>query len=210
VPAGASVARPTVAGAPRPEATVAANASQAAAQIPIECYEGLQFAWAPVRDSRNNSATMINNRSSFARAAATATLLVVSPIAIAVLGGDEASIQGDSIHLKGAISVQQTVRFAVHEIVQPSGTSVRQYVSPAGTVFAVAWQGPLMPDLRQLLGPYFDSYVAAAKAKRAKRTPVVIRGASLVVLSGGHLRAFSGRAYVPDLVPQDVDAEVLQ
>jgi hypothetical protein len=152
----------------------------------------------------------MNDRSFPARAAAVAALFIVSRIALAALGGDEASIQADRIHLKGAVSVRQTQHFAMHEIVQPSGTSVQQYVSPAGKVFAVAWQGPVMPDLRQVLGSYFDHYIAAAKAKRVKRTPVVIRESSLVVLSGGHPRAFSGRAYVPDLVPRDVDAEALQ
>jgi hypothetical protein len=97
----------------------------------------------------------------------------------------------------------------MHDIAPPGGASVRQYVSPAGKVFAVAWQGPAMPDLRQLLGPHFDRYVAAAKDKRVKRAPVVIRESTLVLVSGGHPRAFSGRAYVPDLVPQDVDADAL-
>jgi hypothetical protein len=36
---------------------------------------------------------------------------------------------------------------------RPEGTSVRRYVSPAGKVVAVAWKGPVMPDLRQVLGP---------------------------------------------------------
>jgi hypothetical protein len=31
-----------------------------------------------------------------------------------------------------------------------------------------------------------------------------------VRVSGGRPRAFSGSAWVPDLVPQDVDAEALQ
>jgi hypothetical protein len=153
---------------------------------------------------------MMNYRSFPAWTAAVAALVIIPRIAHAALGGDEASIQTDRIHLKGDVSVRQTQHFAMHEIVQPSGTSVRQYVSPAGKVFAVVWQGPVKPDLRQVLGPYFDRYIAAAKAKRMKRTPVVVRESSLVLLSGGHPRAFSGRAYVPGLVPQNVDAEALQ
>jgi hypothetical protein len=147
----------------------------------------------------------------FAAALAAAAALVAAPgRALATLGGDIASVQADGAQLQGALSIRQSSQFAVHELVQPSGTSVREYVSPAGKVFAVAWQGPAIPDLRQLLGPYFDSYVAAASARRMKRTPVVIREPSLVVLSGGHARAFTGRAYAPDLVPPNVDAEALQ
>lgn len=144
------------------------------------------------------------------RAAAVAVLFIVPGVALATLGGDEASVQVDRVRLKGAVSVRQAQRFEIHEIAQSSGTSVRQYVSPTGKVFAVAWKGPMLPDLRQLLGPYFDRYTAAVTAKRVKRAPVEIRDASLVVLSGGHPRAFSGRAYVPDLVPLNVDVDALQ
>jgi len=143
-------------------------------------------------------------------AAAAAALCMFPGVALAALGGEEASVEADLVRLQGVASVRQAQHYATHEIAQPGGVSVRQYVSPAGKVFAVAWQGPAMPDLRQLLGPYFDTYVAAAQAKRVKRTPVVIRESSLVVISGGHPRAFSGRAYVPDLVPQGVDAEALK
>ena len=140
---------------------------------------------------------------------AAAVLFVAAGPGRAALGGDEASIQADRIRLKGAVSTRQLPQFAVHDIAPPGGASVRQYVSPAGKVFAIAWQGPAMPDLRQVLGPHFDRYVAAAKDSRVKRAPVVIRESTLVLVSGGHPRAFSGRAYVPDLVPQDVDADAL-
>ena len=51
----------------------------------------------------------------------------------------------------------------------PSGTTVREYVSSNGTVFAVAWQGPWLPDLRQMLGPYFDDYQRALQSTTGKR-----------------------------------------
>jgi hypothetical protein len=155
----------------------------------------------------NNAVIMVIGRRAIASAAA--VLLVAAGPGRAALGGDETSIQADRIRLKGAVSTRQMPQFAMHDIAPPGGASVRQYVSPAGKVFAVAWQGPAMPDLRQLLGPHFDRYVAAAKDKRVKRAPVVIRESTLVLVSGGHPRAFSGRAYVPDLVPQDVDADAL-
>src|ERR1700722_19006066 len=37
----------------------------------------------------------------------------------------------------------------------PDETVVDEYVSPAGTVFAVAWHGPFVPDMQQILGSYF-------------------------------------------------------
>jgi hypothetical protein len=140
---------------------------------------------------------------------AAAALFVAAGPGRAALGGDEMSIEADRIRLKGAASTRQMPQYAMHDIAPPGGTSVRQYVSPAGKVFAIAWQGPSMPALRQLLGPYFDRYVAAAQDRRVKRAPVVIRESTLVLVAGGHPRAFSGRAYVPGLVPRDVDADAL-
>lgn len=152
----------------------------------------------------------MNRRSTRGAALAFAAALSAAPgTAIAVLGGDVVSVQADRIRLKGSVSVRETAHYALHEIVQPSGTAVREYVSPAGKVFAVAWDGPVLPDLRQVLGAHFDRYLAVAKERRAKRTPVVIREPALVLVTGGHPRAFTGRAYVPGLVPRDVDADAL-
>ena len=136
--------------------------------------------------------------------AAIATLaMTVSQSAIAALGGDAATVVADQVHIKGKLVVSRTQKYTVHEIQAPSGTVVREFASPAGTVFGVAWSGPTMPDLRQVLGPYFDQYVAAA-TQRNRRGPVVIEQPGLVVQSGGHTRAFVGKAYVPEAVPQGV------
>jgi hypothetical protein len=80
-------------------------------------------------------------------------------------------------------------------------------------VFAVAWQGRWQPDLRQVLGPYFAQYLEAASAargKRARRGPLSIQQAGFVAELGGQPRAFVGRAYLPQLVPQGVDTERLR
>jgi hypothetical protein len=94
---------------------------------------------------------------------------------------------------------------------------VREYVSAtgesAGKVFALAWQGPWPPDIRQLLGSYFEQYAQAAKAQtavRLGRRPLIIEQAGLVVQIGGHPRAFTGRAYVPGMLPAGVGAGEIQ
>ena len=129
--------------------------------------------------------------------------MIVSQSAIAALGGDAATVTADQVHINGKLVVSQTQKYTVHEIQAPSGTVVREFASPAGTVFGVAWSGPTMPDLRQVLGPYFDQYIGAA-AQRNRRGPVLIEQPGLVVQSGGHMRAFVGKAYVPEAVPQGV------
>ncbi len=147
----------------------------------------------------------------------TATLLaalasLVAAVALpasAALGGDTATVEADVAHLQGRLKIARVQRYAVHEIEAPHGTVVREYVSPAGRVFGVAWNGPVKPDLRQVLGPYFDTYVEAV-AKRKARGPVQVVLPGLVVQSSGHMRAFVGSAYLPDGLPEGVAAGEIQ
>jgi len=138
-------------------------------------------------------------------------LMLLLPFrAWAALGGDVSSVHNDIARMKGTLRVQQGESYAVHEIKAQTGTVVREYVSPTGTVFAVSWGGPFVPDMQQLLGAYFQQYSAAVKAQKAShvgRRPINIQEPGLVVQAGGHMRSYSGRVYVPGLVPEGVKAE---
>jgi hypothetical protein len=129
----------------------------------------------------------------------------------AALGGDERSVQDDRAHMRAAlVRMTRSDRYAVHEIQAPSGTKVREYVSTAGTVFGIGWNGPWQPDLRQLLGTYFEPYVQAARAARTSRPghgPLLIQQPGFIVQLSGRPRAFAGKAYVPLLVPQGLGAD---
>jgi hypothetical protein len=127
----------------------------------------------------------------------------------AALGGNLNSVEQDKIQMKATVQVRQSDAYAVHEIKAPHGTVVREYVSPAGTVFGVAWQGPFMPDLHQVLGSYLQQFSAAAQEDHAKhpgRHPLNINQPGLVIETSGHMRAYYGRVFVPELVPQAVNA----
>jgi hypothetical protein len=130
--------------------------------------------------------------------------------ASAALGGLESSVKEDAAQVQGSIKIEERARYRVHEILMPSGTIVREFVSPAGNVFAVAWRGPMMPNLRQTLGPYFDNYVAASQLKEAHHRRVQVHQDDLVVESAGHMRAFAGHAYLPSAVPSGVNLADLQ
>ena len=137
------------------------------------------------------------------------TLLSVSSPAYAELGGDEASIQTDQAQMQGVRRIARAATHVMHEIQTPTGTKVREYVSPGGKVFGVAWEGPSFPNMRQLLGPYFDQ-VSQAQTSRRGRGPLVIHLPGLVFYSGGHMRVLAGQAYIPDMVPQGVTAEAIR
>jgi hypothetical protein len=139
---------------------------------------------------------------------AIALLAVAFPLAAsAALGGDAFSVQGDQIRLRASVKTTKADAYTVQEMTAPTGTVVREYVSPAGKVFAVAWRGPFLPDLHQILGASFESFTQAAHAQKGRRPghgPVVVKQAGLVVVSAGHQRDFFGKAYLTDLLPQGV------
>ena len=146
------------------------------------------------------------------RLAAFLGVLLWSLSSFAALGGDVSSVQADVAHLQGSLRVTPNASYAVHEIRTPKGVTVREYVSTSGKVFAVAWQGPWLPDLQQLLGSYFTQYQQAAQSpkQRVARAPVAVHEANLVVEQSGHMRSFTGRAYLVDQLPSSLAAESIR
>jgi len=140
--------------------------------------------------------------------------LLISPLSLpASLGSDSASVEADRGKMEGTLQITSNDSYAVHQIQTSTGVAVKEFVSPAGKVFAVAWQGPFHPDLHQLLGAYYDRYVQAVQAQRTKRRghgPMVIQQPGLIVQISGHSRSFWGRAYVPEMMPAGVHVEELR
>jgi hypothetical protein len=138
-----------------------------------------------------------------------ALLLLPFP-ALASLGGDVTTVQADQAKMQGSLRTSSNNAYTLHEIQSSTGVAVKEYVSTSGKVFAVTWQGPFHPDLRQLLGTYFDQFEQAEQAQRTQRRghgPVLIQQAGLVVQISGHMRAFVGKAYIPQMLPAGVHAE---
>jgi hypothetical protein len=128
--------------------------------------------------------------------------------ALAALGGDTASVLADRDLVQGTLQISPAAGYSVHEITTPQGTRVREYLTPAGKVFGLAWRGPFMPDLHQLLGAYAAQYEqAAATTPHSGHRHLSVELPTLVVHSSGRMRAFFGRAWVPDLIPQSVSAD---
>lgn len=108
----------------------------------------------------------------------------------------------------------QSSLYTRHEVQLDSGTTVWEFATPAGVVFAVQWRGPVLPDLSSLLGDYFKTFhqeTAQARTLGRHGSPVNIERHDLVIRSNGRMRNFFGHAYAPDLVPAGVVvADVLQ
>jgi Protein of unknown function (DUF2844) len=143
-----------------------------------------------------------------------ALLGLTSLPASAGLGGNADSVQADGAHMKAQVrGSTNAAGYSVERLTLPSGTVVREYLTEGGVVFAVSWQGPTMPDLRDTLGSYFEQYTAASAAAQhdaRTRRHFEVNESDLVVESNGRMRDYYGRAYVPSLLPPNVTAADIQ
>lgn len=139
-------------------------------------------------------------------------ILVSSQSAHAVLGGSADTVSKDRTALQ-AVHRATTSRngYTVEEMASDA-TTVREYVSPSGIVFGIAWNGYVHPDLTQLLGSYVGEYTAAQqKAVRkfgSKRLHLATE--NIIIEKWGHMRDLRGRAYAPSLIPTGVTSDEIK
>ena len=138
-------------------------------------------------------------------------LILGAAPAWAVLGEPESSVSADGQVLRGQIRDEVHEGYRLHQITDASGAVVREYVSPSGKIFGISWQGAFVPNMRQLLGTYFTYLQQYAQTQTGRHGgPLIIQKDDFVFSSGGHMRSFHGRAYVPSLLPTNLSAEVVQ
>jgi hypothetical protein len=130
--------------------------------------------------------------------------LLLAQGAWAGLGGDLASVQSDTQALGASGASTAIAGATLYTLSLTNGLKVRQYVDAAGFVFAVGWEGPVLPDFERLLGTHYAAY---AEALHKQRRGVNVQGANLVIESGGMMRAFAGRAYLIDKLPPSLTAQ---
>ena len=125
----------------------------------------------------------------------------------AELGGMVSTIANDQARMLASRRVEAGSAFSRHVITTPAGVEVTEFVAPSGIVFAVTWQGPTKPDLEQILGNSFEAFRSAILAQTNPRRAFSLEQADLVIRSGGHMRAFSGMAYLPQQLPAGVTVQ---
>jgi len=163
--------------------------------------------------------TLRENRQEYPRALAVRALAMpllgvavvcLSAPARATLGADVKTVEVDRLQIQATKRVTSHAAYSVHELQSAGGALVREYVSTGGVVFAVTWGGSTMPNLRQLLGAQFDSFVGSTNRQRGGHAHLVVHEGTLVVESGGHMRAFHGRAYLSNALPSGVALDEIQ
>jgi len=138
------------------------------------------------------------------------TLMMGSVPAWASLGDDVSSVNADQNVLQGQIRIEVHTGYELHQITTPDGSIVKEFVSPQGRVFGIAWQGHGIPNLQQLLGSYATQLRQGQRTHVVPRRAVLIQGDDFILSSFGQFHFFRGRAYVPSLVPNNVSPEVVQ
>jgi len=130
----------------------------------------------------------------------------------ATLGQSTDSLASDKKVLMTVKSAKRTSSaYTVHEL-QSQTKTIREYASPSGVVFGIAWDGLTHPDLTPLLGNYASEHKRAVKntPPQPGRRYMKIKSANIVVEKWGHMRHMQGRAYVPSLIPSGVSIDEIK
>jgi hypothetical protein len=98
---------------------------------------------------------------------------------------------------------------SVTTITDDGGTTLREYVTADGQIVAYTWEGPTMPDLHKLLGKRFQTFRAGA-AQSVNRHMGRVVHEDFVVESGGQMRSYIGRAWLPEALPAGISIDNLQ
>jgi len=135
---------------------------------------------------------------------ATTALLFVGSSAWAALGGNLASVQSDQQAFAATSTQTVSAGGTLYTQTLPNGLIIRQYVDAAGNVYAVAWEGPVLPDFQRLLGASYASY---QQAVLQQQRGVHLQTPTLVIESGGMMRSFVGRAFLPGQLPTAISPQ---
>lgn len=141
-----------------------------------------------------------------------AAILATTHVAHAALGESADSIRSDRkslLAVRGAAIARSGYTI---QTIESDSTTVREYLSPSGVVFGIAWNGLVHPDLKLLLGSYAGEYQDALRKTPGKpgRRHLQVKTNRVIVEKWGHMRNLQGRAYVPSLIPPGVSVDEIK
>jgi hypothetical protein len=143
--------------------------------------------------------------------AALAAAVMLPLASYAALGGAPTISAASQSRLRSAAVAAPTTlasaSYTVREARDADGVTIREYVLPNNVVFAVAWQGPVRPDMNALLGNYFHRAASAGAGKPRGTGPLIDSSDDFQIESVGRPGNFFGKAILPRLLPANVRAE---
>ncbi len=127
--------------------------------------------------------------------------LLQAGVGHAALGGSPDAFNSEGTKVVASVS-SAVSSYVVRDTTLSTGTHVREFISGSGVVFAVTWEGPVLPDMKSLLGRHFNTMLAESeKTPKAGRSRLEIDQPEVVINMGGHMRAYEGSAWVPAQFP---------
>ncbi|HEY4350384.1 MAG TPA: DUF2844 domain-containing protein [Paraburkholderia sp.] len=143
--------------------------------------------------------------------AAGSAAMLMAPPACAQLGGTmPASPHAGSAAVANHLA-DASIR--IRAWTDEGGTKIHEYATGDGLIFAYTWEGPTMPNLEGLLGRYSVSYRAKAAELAGTRGSLHasrIVQPDVIVDSGGQMRSYVGRAWLPAAIPPGISPADLQ
>jgi hypothetical protein len=153
---------------------------------------------------------------------------LILPLALALSAADAHAELGSTPPATGSAmnnAAQQSLlngALRMRTLIDAGNTTINEYAASDGQIVAYTWQGPTMPDLSALLGKYLDSYRAAAPERFDQAAPSDAPAddaelhasrrvrPDVIVESGGTMRGYVGRAWLPGALPPGVSIDDLQ
>ncbi len=140
------------------------------------------------------------------------TLFATTRHVHAALGESILSVEKDREALSAVPGASEIRKGYTVQELDSDSTTIREYVSGSGVIFAVAWNGLVRPDLTQLLGSYASEYQRTLEEtpREPGRRRFLVKTNDVVVEQWGHMRNLQGRAYVPALIPPGVEIDEIK
>ena len=143
----------------------------------------------------------------------------------AALGAHAGGVESDARAMQARSFAARRVQEASwtrQDLALPDGGTATEFADASGTVFAVAWSAPTLPDLSVLLGAHSAGFARAQRrAIEAREKPqagsvsilshrmLSAQEGDLVVRSGGQLQAYRGHAFLSSALPSDFEIKEL-
>lgn len=109
-----------------------------------------------------------------------------------------------------AVMISRQAGFDRLESVGDDGVRVSQFVAPDGRVFAASWDGPRVPDLKSVMGRYYDTYLKAATLNNGSKHHLSMTVDGVRMTMTVLPRNARGTAVLQETVPAGVDLQSLR
>jgi hypothetical protein len=130
----------------------------------------------------------------------------------AALGESMNSVESDRKAFSAVHHATQARNGYTVQELKSDANVVREYISPSGIVFAIAWNGLSHPDLTTVLGTYVGEYQQALLHTPGRKGTrhLQVKTGRIIVEKWGHMRNMQGRAYIPALIPSGVSIDEIK